>query len=89
MHQKIYHERIPPKSPNLNAFIESFHSILERECYQQNSFECFDDAYYHVDKFIDFYNKRRYHGSLDYLSPVQFHELYKDKGYPEEMAVSL
>ncbi|WP_162241875.1 integrase core domain-containing protein [Paenibacillus sp. Leaf72] len=28
----VEHERIPPRTPNKNAFIESFHSILEREC---------------------------------------------------------
>lgn len=60
---KIFHERIPPKSPNLNAFIESFHSIIERECYQRYNFECFEEAYYRIDEFIDFYNHRRYHGS--------------------------
>jgi putative transposase len=70
--QRIYHERIPKKSPNSNAFIESFHSILERECFQQQDFECFDHAYEILDVFIDFYNERRYHGSLNYLSPCQF-----------------
>jgi len=39
---KIYHERIPPKSPNLNAYIESFHSIIERECYKRYTFEFFE-----------------------------------------------
>lgn len=70
--KRVYHERIPKKSPNSNAFIESFHSILERECFQQNDFECFDHAYEKLDNFIDFYNERRYHGSLKYLSPSQF-----------------
>ncbi|WP_271755301.1 DDE-type integrase/transposase/recombinase, partial [Cohnella sp. JJ-181] len=31
----IHHERIPVRTPNKNAFIESFHSVLERECYQR------------------------------------------------------
>nr|WP_077247653.1 DDE-type integrase/transposase/recombinase [Bacillus sp. FJAT-27225] len=31
----IYHERIPPKSPNYNAFIESFFSIIERDVYRR------------------------------------------------------
>ncbi|MFS0646623.1 transposase [Siminovitchia sp. 179-K 8D1 HS] len=26
------HERIPPKTPNMNAHIESFHRILEDDC---------------------------------------------------------
>jgi putative transposase len=28
----LEHERIPNKIPNKNAYIEAFHSILEREC---------------------------------------------------------
>ncbi|WP_443051815.1 integrase core domain-containing protein, partial [Streptomyces sp. GSL17-113] len=56
---KIEHERIPPKSPNLNAYIESFHSVLERECYQPNEFLTFEHAYKVVDDYITFYNERR------------------------------
>ncbi len=29
----VVHERIPVKTPSLNAHIEAFHGILERECY--------------------------------------------------------
>ncbi|WP_059282227.1 integrase core domain-containing protein [Bacillus coahuilensis] len=76
-------------TPNLNAYIESFHSIIERECYQRYTFEFFEEAYYRIDEFIDFYNHRRYHGSLNYLSPIQFHNQYKKSGYPEEMSISL
>lgn len=86
---KVYHERIPPKSPNLNAYIESFHSIIERECYQQHNFEFFQEAYYRIDEFIEFYNHRRYHGSLNYLSPIQFHEKYRESGYPEDNVINL
>jgi putative transposase len=85
----VYHERIPPKTPDLNAYIESFHSVLERECYQRYTFECFDEAYFRIDEYIEFYNNRRFHGSLNYLPPKQFHELYKKQGYSEEMVISL
>jgi putative transposase len=86
---KIFHERIPPRSPNYNAFIESFHSILERDVYRRFTFEYFDEAYYRIDEFMEFYNQRRYHGSLGRMSPVKFHEKYKDIGFPKEMAISL
>ncbi len=86
---KVYHERIPPKTPDLNAYIESFHSVIERECYQRYTFECFEEAYYRIDEYMDFYNNRRFHGSLNYLSPKKFHLLYKDTGYLEDMAVNL
>ena len=86
---KVYHERIPPKSPNLNAYIESFHSIIERECYQRHAFECFEEVNYYIDEFMDFYNNRRYHGSLRYLSPKKYGELYTKEGYTDDMVVSL
>lgn len=33
------HGRTPVKIPNLNAHIEAFHAILERECYGRHEFE--------------------------------------------------
>ncbi len=37
----ITHERIPVKTPNMNAYIEAVHAILEEECYGLNDFESF------------------------------------------------
>jgi len=68
------HERIPNRTPNKNAFIESFHSVLERDCYQRNSFESYEEAFDAVDRYIRFYNERRLHGSLKDLSPVEYLE---------------
>lgn len=71
----IEHERIPPKTPNLNAHIESFHSILERDCYAKNEFESYTAAHKTVTKFIDFYVNRYLHGSLKDMPPAKFHEM--------------
>lgn len=68
------HERIPPKTPNKNAHIESFHSVLEDECLSRSEFETFADAHAAVMEYINFYNERRIHGSLYDLSPKQFRE---------------
>jgi putative transposase len=68
----IEHERTPPRTPNKNAYIESFHSVLERECYQRNFFETFTQAFKVVDKYIRFYNERRLHGSLNDLPPAVY-----------------
>jgi len=73
LNQGVEHERIPPKSPNLNAYIESFHNILERECYQRNEFITFQQAFDTVDEYIKFYNEERYHGSLYDLSPKEYY----------------
>lgn len=68
----IEHERIPTKSPNKNAFIESFHSILERECYRRNQFRTYQEAFEEVERFIEFYNTKRIHGSLNDYSPKEY-----------------
>jgi len=66
------HERIPPKTPNKNAHIESFHAILERERLVRYEFTSYQEAYQVVTEFIQFYNKRRIHGSLKDLPPEVF-----------------
>ncbi|MEX1028640.1 MAG: integrase core domain-containing protein [Paenibacillaceae bacterium] len=68
----MIHERIPPKTPNKNAHIESFHSILELECYQRNEFETYPQTYMIVTAFIQHYNQRRIHGSIYDLSPYEY-----------------
>ena len=73
---KIEHERIPVKSPNLNAYIESFHSILEDECYSRYEFESFAHAYEVITGYMDYYNNRRRHGSIDNMAPNQFYKLW-------------
>lgn len=75
-HHKIYHERIPNKSPDMNAYIESFFSRLQAECFNRHTFGFYEEAYYYIDRFMTFYNERRPHGSLKYLSPKAYYELY-------------
>ncbi|CAA7600593.1 Integrase [Acididesulfobacillus acetoxydans] len=70
----VEHERIPPKTPNKNAHIESFHSNLERECLSKHEFGSYAEAYEVIVNYLDFYNKRRYHDSLYDLSPEEFQE---------------
>ena len=72
--QKIVHERIPPKTPNMNAHIESFHRILEDDCLSQWEFKNYQEAYQAVYQFMEFYNNRRIHSSLKYLTPKAFYE---------------
>ncbi|MNN01130.1 Integrase core domain protein [compost metagenome] len=69
---QLIHERIPPKTPNMNAYIESFHSLIERNLLSKNEFETLEQAYAAVDGYMDFYNHRRKHGSLKRMPPVTF-----------------
>jgi putative transposase len=69
---ELIHERIPPRTPNKNAHIESFHSILEAECYQRHEFETYPQTYEIVTQFIQDYNHIRIHGSIYDLSPYEY-----------------
>lgn len=69
---KVIHERIPPKTPNKNAHIESFHAILEAECYQRYEFESYQQSFEVVSRFIHNYNHNRIHGSIYDMSPYEY-----------------
>lgn len=57
-----------------NACIESFHSILKKELiYCNPRFKTKQQAYDEIYKYIEFfYNRKRIHGALGYMSPVRF-----------------
>lgn len=75
----VVHERIPPRTPNMNASIESFHSILERELFSRREFTTLDEAYQALDEYMDFYNNRRMHGSCKRMAPARFSEWLKSQ----------
>lgn len=62
-----------------NACIESFHSVLKKEFVYCTKFRTKAQAQQGVFEYIElFYNRKRIHGSLGYLSPVRFEaEYYK------------
>ncbi|MGI6165274.1 MAG: integrase core domain-containing protein [Limnochordia bacterium] len=68
----LLHECKTPTVRTINAHIESFHAILENECYRQNEFQTFLDAC----KYMNYCNERRRHGSLNYQSPRYFHQAF-------------
>jgi putative transposase len=70
----VEHERIPCKTPNKNAHIESFHRILEDECLGRWEFETYKEAYEAVHEFMQRYNNRRIHRSIFNMSPAEFHK---------------
>ncbi len=72
----ITHERIPVRTPNMIAHIESFHSILESECYSRNEFNSFMEVYSIVSEYMKYYNERRRHGSIKYMAPNEFYKAF-------------
>lgn len=56
-----------------NAITESFFSTLKKELVYLTNFETKEQAITEVFQFIEiFYNRKRLHSALDYLSPVEF-----------------
>lgn len=58
-------------TPEENSYIESFHSIFEREVVRRFEFSSYYDAKLTIMAYMDFYNNRRRHGSLGRKTPMQ------------------
>lgn len=66
--------------PYHNAWIESFHAQLKKECIYRTSLKDFDHAKETCYRYIEhFYNKIRSQKSLSYLSPIKFEEEFYTK----------
>jgi len=63
--------------PYDNAGIESFHaSIKKEEVYPSKTYETYETARLAIFQYIEgFYNRRRIHSSINYLTPNQMEEL--------------
>lgn len=64
-----------------NACIESFHSVLKKEFIYCTKFRTKAQAQQQMFEYIElFYNRKRIHGSLGYVSPDRFEaEYYRKK----------
>ncbi|MCX7920539.1 MAG: IS3 family transposase [Clostridia bacterium] len=63
-------------NPYDNALMESFYRTIKRELIQDTAFETPEQAQQEIFKYIElYYNTKRMHSSLGYVSPVQFEEL--------------
>lgn len=72
------HEFIPIATPDKNAYIESFFSILECALLTNSYFMTFGEAYAAVVEFINFYNTKRIHGSIK-MAPEEFEEAWRNQ----------
>ncbi len=56
-----------------NACAESFFSLLKKELMRGRKFQTKEQAYTEIYRYIEFfYNRKRIHGSIGYVSPVQY-----------------
>jgi len=68
----IIQEFTKPSTPQQNAHIESYHSIMESAICQRFEFKDLDDFNETMDRFRKFYNFDRIHGGLEFTSPAKF-----------------
>lgn len=58
-------------TPEDNAYIEAFHSIMEREFTSRYELETFGMAEIKIEQYMHTYNHIRKHGKIGYITPVQ------------------
>lgn len=58
-------------TPEENSYIESFHSIQQRELIDRFTFHSFYEAKTRIEDYMKWYNNIRRHGQLKGLTPVQ------------------
>ncbi len=63
-------------NPDDNAVIESFHAILKEEEVYRKVYRDFSEAQKSIFKYTEgWYNNRRIHGSIFYMTPNEFEAL--------------
>ena len=68
----IIREFTKPATPQQDAHIEAFHSIVERAVCQRFIFENLKDLQKTLQEFVEFYNFERIHSGTGYNSPYLF-----------------
>lgn len=68
----LQHIRTSIAYPQSNGKIERYHRTIHQECLATKSLINLDDARVQIDNFINYYNTKRLHSSLFYLTPDDF-----------------
>jgi putative transposase len=69
---RLGQEFITPYTPEQNGIVERFFRSLKEECVWQHQFGSFAEARRVIGSWIRWYNQRRPHQSLGYLSPLEY-----------------
>ncbi len=63
-------------NPYDNAVCEATNKIMKTEFIYQNKFETLEDLKLGLAEYVYWYNNQRIHGSLDYLTPVEYKKIF-------------
>jgi transposase InsO family protein len=69
---ELQHIRTSIAYPPANGKIERFHRTATEECLSKASFINLEDARKQIAEFVEFYNTKRLHSALHYLTPEDF-----------------
>jgi putative transposase len=58
-------------TPEENSYIESFHSIMQRELIDRYQFESYYESKQHMEKYMWWYNYKRRHQSIGNITPCK------------------
>lgn len=61
-------------NPYDNAVIESFHANLKKEFMKHNKFKNYKEAFLGISQYIGWYNHKRLHSSIGFVSPIEFEQ---------------
>lgn len=78
--QSITHTFSYPKTPKMNAFVESFNKTIQVECLKKNdAMASISQLNQKITKYIIHYNTQRPHQSIDYKVPLQLYLQHSQK----------
>ena len=69
--QGVHHKLIPVGQPKQNGKIERSHRTLDEECLNARAFRKPDPREHAIKRFLAFYNNKRPHSALGWLTPLQ------------------
>ena len=87
--QEVAQEFIHVSTPQENSFIEAYHSIIDRELLQPRQFKTIEEAVQIFNRWREFYNHRRLHGSLGNKTPAFIWSRYEEQMLNTEQKMSI
>ena len=83
--KQVVQEFIHVATPEENCFIEAYHSIIQRELLEPRRFNSVEQAQEIFERWREFYNNRRLHGSLENRTPQYVWKRYEEQQLKEEL----
>lgn len=85
--KEVMQEFIHVSTPQENSFIEAYHSIIDRELLQPRQFTSIEEAVEIFNRWRQFYNNRRLHGSLGKKTPAYIWGRYNEQQIIREQQI--